>query len=102
MVRTPENFMIIQWQEHCEKVIDGQTDKWTDRSTDRNVHSAAWLQLKKHRKYTFFPHYFTGIVETIFRMSDNDVLIETAVHICEIINRWHLLANNKIERNAFS
>ena len=32
---TPENFMMIRWQEHCEKgVTDGRTDWRTDRWTD--------------------------------------------------------------------
>ena len=35
MVITPENFMMIQWKEHCEKsVTDGQTDRQTDGRTD--------------------------------------------------------------------
>ena len=43
MVITPENFMMIRWQEHCEKrVTDGQTDGQTERSVLR----AAWSQLK--------------------------------------------------------
>ena len=34
MVTTPENFMLIQWQEHCEKgVTNGQTVR-TDGRTD--------------------------------------------------------------------
>ena len=35
MVITPENFMMIRWQEHCEKgVTDGRTDVQTDGQTD--------------------------------------------------------------------
>ena len=45
MVITPENFMMIQWQEHCEKgVTDGRTE--TDGRTDWSVLRAAWSQLK--------------------------------------------------------
>ena len=43
MVITPENFMMIRWQEHSEK---GMTDRQTDRQTDRGVLRAAWSQLK--------------------------------------------------------
>ena len=40
MVISPENFMMIQWQKHCEKGV-------TDRQTNwRNVLRAAWSQLK--------------------------------------------------------
>ena len=43
MVITPENFVMIRWQEHGEKdVTDGQTDGRTDWSVLR----AAWSQLK--------------------------------------------------------
>ena len=42
MVITPENFMMIRWQEHCEK---GGTDGWTERSVLR----APWSQLKIFR-----------------------------------------------------
>ena len=42
-VITPENFMMIQWWEHCQKdVTDGQTD----RQTDWNIHRVAWSQLQ--------------------------------------------------------
>ena len=31
LVITPDNFMMIRWQEHCQKGdTDGQTDRWTD------------------------------------------------------------------------
>ena len=44
MVITPENFRMIQWQEHCQKgVMGGQTDRQTERSVIR----AAWSQLKR-------------------------------------------------------
>ena len=45
---TPENFMVIQWEEHCEKVsqMDGRTDRQTDIRTDRTVLRAAWSHLK--------------------------------------------------------
>ena len=47
MVITPENFMIIWWQEHREKgVTDRRTDGQTDRRMERTVHRAVWLQLK--------------------------------------------------------
>ena len=41
---TPDNFMMIRWQEHSEKVW--HTDRRTDRQTERCVLRAAWLQLK--------------------------------------------------------
>ena len=54
MVITPENFRMIQWQEHCQKcVTDGQTEGQMERSVLR----AAWSQVKikaphKHQNYT--------------------------------------------------
>ena len=47
LVITPENFVLIQWQEHSEKgVTDKQMDRRTDRRTERGVLRAAWSQLK--------------------------------------------------------
>ena len=47
LVITPENFMMIWWQEHSENgVTDGRTDRRTDRRTDWSVLRAAWSQLK--------------------------------------------------------
>ena len=40
MVITSENFMMIWWQKHCEKVSQ------TDRRTDGSVLRAVWSQLK--------------------------------------------------------
>ena len=38
MIITPENFMMIRWQEHCQKgVTDGRTDRRTDGQTERSV-----------------------------------------------------------------
>ena len=38
LVITPENFMMIQWQEHSEKGVTGRrTDRQTDRRTDRQT-----------------------------------------------------------------
>ena len=45
LVITPENFVMIQWQEDSEKVW--QTDRRTDGRTERGVLRAAWSQLKK-------------------------------------------------------
>ena len=50
MVITPENFMMIRWEEHCEKGVtnrqtDGQTDGRTDGRTKISVLRAAWSQL---------------------------------------------------------
>ena len=54
MVITPENFMMIWWQEHCEKCVtdrqtDRQTDRRTDEQTERSFLRAAWLQLKNYK-----------------------------------------------------
>ena len=47
LVITPENFMMIRWWEHSQKgVMDGQTDRQTDRRMDWTIHRAAWSQLK--------------------------------------------------------
>ena len=43
LVITPENFMMIRWEEHCQK---GVTDRRTDRQTETTVLRAAWSQLK--------------------------------------------------------
>ena len=52
IVITPENFMMIQWQEHSEKgVTDRQTDRQTDGQTERGVLRAAWSYLKKGTPY---------------------------------------------------
>ena len=54
MVMTPENFRMIQWQEHCQKgVTDGRTEGRTDRQrrTERSVLRAAWSQLKRWANY---------------------------------------------------
>ena len=45
MIITPDNLMMILWQEHCQKGVtdrrmDGRTEGWT------TIHRAAWLQLK--------------------------------------------------------
>ena len=45
MVTISENFMMIQWQEHCEK---GVTDGRTGRRMEKSVLRAAWSQLKNH------------------------------------------------------
>ena len=52
IVITPENFMMIQWQEHSENgVTDRQTDGRTDGQTERGVLRAAWSYLKKGTPY---------------------------------------------------
>ena len=54
LVITPENFMIIQWQEHCQKgVTDGQMDRRTDK-TEIAVLRADWSQLKTKRYMCWF------------------------------------------------
>ena len=53
LVITPENFMEIQWQEHCQKgVTNGQRDRRTDRQTEIAVLRAAWSQLKINSEYS--------------------------------------------------
>ena len=45
---TPENFMMIWWQEYSEKgVTDWRMDGQTDGLTERGVLRAAWSQLKR-------------------------------------------------------
>ena len=44
VVITPENFMMIRWWEHSQKVW--RTDRQTDRRTENTIHRAAWSQLK--------------------------------------------------------
>ena len=43
LVITSENFMMIGWQEHCQK---GVTDRQTDGQTEKAILRAAWSQLK--------------------------------------------------------
>ena len=43
LVITPENFMMIRWEEHREKDV---TDRQTDGRAERGVLRAAWSQLK--------------------------------------------------------
>ena len=62
MVITPDNFRMIQWQEHCQKGVtdrrrDGQTDRQTDRQMEINVLRAAWLQLKTHPLFLKWSQY---------------------------------------------
>ena len=55
LVITPENFVLIQWQEHSEKgVTDRQTDGWTERGVLR----AAWSQLKINRPWPRTNHFW--------------------------------------------
>ena len=47
MVFTPENFVMLRWEEPSKKgVADRQTDRRTDWRTGRNILWAAWSQLK--------------------------------------------------------
>ena len=47
---SPENFVVIRWQDHSERgVTDRQTDWQTDRQTERGVPRAAWSHLKLYR-----------------------------------------------------
>ena len=61
LVITPENFVMIRWQEHIEKGVtdrqrDRQTDRRTDRRTERGVLRAAWSQLKmNYREWLLRP-----------------------------------------------
>ena len=50
MVKTPENFRMIRWQEHGQK---GITDGRTDRQTEISVLRAAWSQCKKTENFSF-------------------------------------------------
>ena len=43
LVIIPENFMMIRWWEHSQKVV---TDRQTDRQTENTICRAAWSQLK--------------------------------------------------------
>ena len=52
LVITPENFVMIRWWEHNQKVW--RTDRQKDRQTDWSIHRAVWSQLKKNKGN--FPH----------------------------------------------
>ena len=65
MVITPENFMMIRWEEHSVKgVTDRRTDRQTDGQTERGVLRAAWSQLKMKRY--FWSRGLTYDVEEVF------------------------------------
>ena len=49
MVKTLEHFIMIRWQEHCEKGVTG-------RRTERTYHRAAWSQLKKIMPHNYDRH----------------------------------------------
>ena len=58
LVITPENFMMIRWEEHCQKgVTDRQTDRQTDRGTEITVLRAAWSQLKMRPSIRLTNHW---------------------------------------------
>ena len=62
LVITPGNFLMIRWEEHCQK---GVTDRRTDRQTEIAVLRAAWSQLKMEAEnwndiiYTYI-YIYTG------------------------------------------
>ena len=56
LVITPENFMMIRWQEHSQKGVMGGR---TDGRTDWTIHSAAWSKLKSEGT-----HYVDLLLET--------------------------------------
>ena len=58
LVITPENFMMIRWWEHSQKVR--QTDGRTDRRTKNTIHRAAWSQLKN---YEYMHFIILGVVQ---------------------------------------
>ena len=45
LVIAPENFMMTWWEEQSEK-CERQTERWTDRGTEKSVLRAIWSQLK--------------------------------------------------------
>ena len=66
MVKTLEHFIIIRWQEHCEKGVTGGR-------TERTVHIAAWSQLKKT-----IPKIMTG----------TDLWIHVSCHVIECVGMY--------------
>ena len=64
LVITPENFMMIRWQEYSQKCLtDRETDRRTDGRMDWTIHRAAWSQLKN-----IILHIYT--ISNNFRMHD--------------------------------
>ena len=53
LVITPENFVMIRWQEHCQK---GVTDGQTDRQPEIAILKAAWSQLKITTDWFRYPN----------------------------------------------
>ena len=51
IVITPENFMMIRWEEHTENCM---TDELTDRQMELTIHRAAWWQLNIQISVIFY------------------------------------------------
>ena len=55
---TPENFRMIRWEEHCQKLVtDEQTDGQTDGQMEISVLRAAWSQLKIYVSWFWFKYF---------------------------------------------
>ena len=73
VVITPENFMMIRWQEHWEKV--SQTDgAWTDGWTDGQRCSYSFPRHLKHIKIT--EAIFDSSLPTIWKLQHFSLLLE--------------------------
>ena len=70
MAMTPENFMMIWWEKHSEKVW--QTDGWTEMT----IHRAAWSQLKTI-KGSYFGTSLLRTPFTCFSQSPHWQLVDT-------------------------
>ena len=73
-VITPENFMMIRWQDHSEK---GVTDGRTDRRTDGQDHSYSCLvAAKKHDDIDILPFHFRRFSQSFY------------YYHCSCLNQW--------------
>ena len=100
LVITPENFMMIRWWEHSQKVwqTDGQTDKRTDGQTDRRTENticrAAWSQLKTigHLFYatSSFVQHFVAIGEFKLELQSGNAQSRSKSTIFLAVWHWNL------------
>ena len=76
IIITPENFMIIRWEEHCQKgVTDGQTDRQRNRQTDWTIHRAAWSQLKIWNMHTQLYSYGLELGQNTWELLEFQICI---------------------------
>ena len=96
LVITPENFMMIRWWEHSQKVVtaDGRTEGQTDGQTENTICRAAWSQLKTigHLLYvaSSFVHHFIAICEFNLKLQSGNAKFGSKSAIYCPVWPWNL------------